>query len=84
MKRKMTSKEALKLAIRCSFFAQNNDELQEIYEAREKLEKDLDRLEKLEKENQELKQKLIILKRLLKLCKIHLNWIVHICLMIVN
>lgn len=45
----MTSREALKLAIRCSFFAQDNDELQEIYEAREKLEKDLEVLEILKK-----------------------------------
>ena len=45
----MTSKEALKLAIKCSFFAQDNDELQEIYEAREKLEKDLEVLEILKK-----------------------------------
>lgn len=47
----MTSKEALKLAIRCSFFAQDNDELQEIYEAREKLEKDLEVLEIIKKKN---------------------------------
>ena len=41
----MTSKEALKLAIRSSLFAKDNDELREIYEAREKLEKDLEILE---------------------------------------
>ena len=41
----MTSEEALKLAIRSSLFAKDNDELREIYEAREKLEKDLEILE---------------------------------------
>ena len=56
----MTSKEALKLAIRCSFFAQDNGELQEIYEAREKLEQDLDRLEKLEKVIEILKKALLL------------------------
>ena len=65
----MTSKEALKLAIRCSFFAQDNDELQETYEAREKLEKDLDRLEKLEKENQELKQKVNYFEKVIEAMK---------------
>ena len=42
----MTSKEALKLLeTRCRFYAQDNDELQETYEAREKIEKDLAILE---------------------------------------
>ena len=62
----MTSKEALDLAIRCSFFAQDNDELQEIYEAREKLEKDLDQLEKLKKENQELKEQVNHFKKVIE------------------
>ena len=65
----MTSKEALKLAIRSSLFAQNNDELREIYEAREKLEKDLDQLEKLEKENQELKQKVNHFEKIIEAMK---------------
>ena len=42
----MTSKEALRLLeTRCRFYAQDNDELQETYEAREKIEKDLEILE---------------------------------------
>ena len=42
----MTSKEALRLLeTRCRFYAQDNDELQETYEAREKIEKDLEVLD---------------------------------------
>ena len=42
----MTSKDALRLLeTRCRFYAQDNDELQETYEAREKIEKDLEVLE---------------------------------------
>ena len=42
----MTSKEALRLLeTRCRFYAQDNDELQETYEAREMIEKDLEVLE---------------------------------------
>ena len=44
---KMTSKEGLKLLeTRCRFFAQDEDELQETYEAREAIKKDLEQLEK--------------------------------------
>ena len=47
---KMTSKEGLKLLeTRCRFFAQDNDELQETYEAREAIKKDLELLEILKK-----------------------------------
>ena len=47
---KMTSKEGLKLLeIRCRFFAQDDDELQETYEAREAIKKDLELLEILKK-----------------------------------
>ena len=46
----MNSKEALRLLeTRCRFYAQDNDELQETYEAREKIEKDLEVLEMLKK-----------------------------------
>lgn len=46
----MTSREALKLLeTKCRYFTQDNMELEEIYEAGEKLEKDLERLEELEK-----------------------------------
>lgn len=42
----MTSKEGLKLLeTRCRFFAQDEDELQETYEAREAIKKDLEILE---------------------------------------
>ena len=38
----MTSKETLRLLeTRCRFYAQDNDELQETYEAREMIKKDL-------------------------------------------
>ena len=47
---KMTSKEGLKLLeIRCRFYAQDEDELQETYEAREAIKKDLELLEILKK-----------------------------------
>ena len=47
---KMTSKEGLKLLeTRCRFFAQDEDELQETYEARETIKKDLEILEILKK-----------------------------------
>ena len=47
---KMTSKEGLKLLeTRCRFFAQDDDELQETYEAREAIKKDLELLEILKK-----------------------------------
>ena len=47
---KMTSKEGLKLLeTRCRFFAQDNDELQETYEAREAIQKDLEILEIIKK-----------------------------------
>ena len=47
---KMTSKEGLKLLeTRCRFFAQDEDELQETYEAREAIKKDLELLEILKK-----------------------------------
>lgn len=47
---KMTSKEGLKLLeTRCRFFAQDEDELQETYEAREAIKKDLEILEILKK-----------------------------------
>ena len=47
---KMTSKEGLKLLeTRCRFFAQDNDELQETYEAREAIKKDLEILEIIKK-----------------------------------
>lgn len=47
---KMTSKEGLKLLeTRCRFFAQDNDELQETYEAREAIKKYLELLEILKK-----------------------------------
>lgn len=47
---KMTSKEGLKLLeTRCRFFAQDEDELQETYEAREAIQKDLELLEILKK-----------------------------------
>ena len=43
---KMTSKEGLKLLeTRCRFFAQDEDELQETYEAREAIKKDLELLD---------------------------------------
>lgn len=43
---KMTSKEGLKLLeIRCRFYAQDEDELQETYEAREAIKKDLELLD---------------------------------------
>ena len=43
---KMTSKEGLKLLeTRCRFFAQDDDELQETYEAREAIKKDLELLD---------------------------------------
>ena len=46
----MTSKEGLKLLeTRCRFFAQDDDELQETYEAREAIKKDLELLEILKK-----------------------------------
>ena len=53
----MTSKEALRLLeTRCRFYAQDNDELQETYEAREKIEKDLEILECFKKiDKKELK-----------------------------
>ena len=42
----MTSKEGLKLLeTRCRFFAQDEDELQETYEAREAIKKDLELLD---------------------------------------
>ena len=47
---KMTSKEGLKLLeTRCRFFAQDEDELQETYEARGAIKKDLELLEILKK-----------------------------------
>ena len=47
---KMNSKEGLKLLeTRCRFFAQDEDELQETYEAREAIKKDLELLEILKK-----------------------------------
>lgn len=47
---KMTSKDGLKLLeTRCRFFAQDEDELQETYEAREAIKKDLELLEILKK-----------------------------------
>ena len=47
---KMTSKEGLKLLeTRCRFFAQDDDELQETYEAREAIQKDLELLEILKR-----------------------------------
>ena len=47
---KMTSLEALKLLeTRCRFFAQDDDELQETYEAREAIKKDLEILESIKK-----------------------------------
>ena len=47
---KMTSKEGLKLLeTRCRFFAQDEDELQETYEAREAIKKDLEILEIIKK-----------------------------------
>ena len=47
---KMTSKEGLKLLeTRCRFFAQDEDELQETYEAREVIKKDLELLEIIKK-----------------------------------
>ena len=47
----MTSKEALMLLeMRCRYFAQDDMEIEEIYEAREAIEKDLEMLEIL-KEN---------------------------------
>ena len=47
---KMTSKEGLKLLeIRCRFYAQDDDELQETYKAREAIKKDLELLEILKK-----------------------------------
>ena len=46
----MTSKEGLKLLeTRCRFYAQDDDELQETYEAREAIKKDLEILEILKK-----------------------------------
>lgn len=46
----MTSKEGLKLLeTRCRFFAQDEDELQETYEARETIKKDLEILEIIKK-----------------------------------
>ena len=53
----MTSKEALRLLeTRCIFYAQDNDELQETYEAREKIEKYLEILECFKKiDKKELK-----------------------------
>ena len=53
----MTSKEALRLLeTRCRFYAQDNDELQETYEAREMIEKDLEVLECFKKiDKKELK-----------------------------
>lgn len=42
----MLSKESLRLLeTRCRFYAQDNDELQETYEARENIEKDLEILD---------------------------------------
>ena len=47
---KMNSKEGLKLLeTRCRFFAQDEDELQETYEAREAIKKDLELLEVIKK-----------------------------------
>ena len=47
---KMNSKEGLKLLeTRCRFFAQDEDELQETYEAREAIKKDLEILEIIKK-----------------------------------
>ena len=47
---KMNSKEGLKLLeTRCRFYAQDDDELQETYEAREAIKKDLELLEILKK-----------------------------------
>ena len=47
---KMNSKEGLKLLeTRCRFFAQDEDELQETYEAREAIKKDLELLKILKK-----------------------------------
>ena len=63
----MTSKEGLKLLeTRCRFFAQDEDELQETYEAREAIKKDLDRLEKLEQENKELKEQVNHFKKVIE------------------
>ena len=46
----MTSKEALKmLETRCRYFASDELEIKETYEAREVIEKDLERLEKQDK-----------------------------------
>ena len=46
----MNSKEGLKLLeTRCRFFAQDNDELQETYEAREAIKNDLEILEIIKK-----------------------------------
>lgn len=46
----MNSKEGLKLLeTRCRFFAQDEDELQETYEAREAIKKDLELLDILKK-----------------------------------
>lgn len=46
----MTSKEGLKLLeTRCRFYAQDEDELQETYEAREAIEKDLEIVEIIKK-----------------------------------
>ena len=46
----MNSKEGLKLLeTRCRFFAQDEDELQETYEAREAIQKDLEILEIIKK-----------------------------------
>ena len=48
----MNSKEALKLLeTRCRFFAQDKDELQETYEARETIKKDLEILEIIKTKN---------------------------------
>lgn len=47
---KMSSKEGLKLLeTRCRFYAQDDDELQETYEAREAIKKDLELLEIIKK-----------------------------------
>lgn len=64
----MTSKECLERII---FEAKLDKPIfsvyyQELIEAREKIVKDLDRLEKLEKENQELKQKVNYLNKVIE------------------
>ena len=57
----MTSKEALKLLeTRCRYFSQDNMELEETYEAKETINKDLERLEKLEKVIEILKGRMCV------------------------